>query len=83
MKIAAEHIDTNCPEAEIYNRLLLLDNKHILELGCGSADITRNIATSGADRKITALEVDEIEKPADYGSAQCDICACRGTGNPA
>jgi len=60
MKIAAEHIDTNCPEAEIYNRLLLLDNKHILELGCGSADITRNIATSGADRKITALEVDEI-----------------------
>ena len=60
MKIAAEHIDTNCPEAEIYNRLLLLDNKHILELGCGSADITRNIATSGANRKVTALEVDEI-----------------------
>ncbi len=60
MKIAAEQIGTNCPEAEIYNRLLLLDNKHILELGCGSAEITRNIATSGANRKMTALEVDEI-----------------------
>ncbi len=60
MKIAAEHIDVNCPESEIYNRLLSLDGKHILELGCGSADITRNIATSGADRKVTALEVDEI-----------------------
>ena len=60
MKIAAEHISVNCPEAEIYNRLLSLDNKHILELGCGSAEITRNIATSGANRNITALEVDEI-----------------------
>jgi ubiquinone/menaquinone biosynthesis C-methylase UbiE len=60
MKIAAEKIDLNCPESEIYDRLLSLDNKHILELGCGSADITRSIATSGAGRKITALEVDEI-----------------------
>lgn len=60
MKIAAERIDVNCPEPEIYNRLLSLDGKHILELGCGSAEITRNIATSGIDRKITALEVDEI-----------------------
>ena len=60
MKIAVEQIDVVCPETEIYNRLLTLDNKHILELGCGSAEITRNIATSGAGRKITALEVDEI-----------------------
>ncbi len=60
MKIAAEQIDVTCPESEIYNELLALDGKHILELGCGSAEITRNIATSGADRKITAFEVDEI-----------------------
>jgi len=60
MKIAAEHIDLNCHESDIYNRLLSLDNKHILELGCGNADITRSIATSGAGRRITALEVDEI-----------------------
>jgi len=58
MKIAEAQIDVNCPESEIYNDLLSLDGKHILELGCGSADITRNIATSGANRKITALEVD-------------------------
>jgi len=60
MKIATEQIDVNCPEPEIFNRLLSLDGKHILELGCGSAEITRNIATGGSDRKITALEVDEI-----------------------
>ncbi|HEC26459.1 MAG TPA: class I SAM-dependent methyltransferase [Gammaproteobacteria bacterium] len=60
MKIAAEQIDINCPESEIYNRMLSLDGKRILELGCGSAEITRDIATSGTDRKITALEVDEI-----------------------
>jgi SAM-dependent methyltransferase len=60
MKIAAEQIDVNCPETDIYHRLLSLDHKNILELGCGSAEITRDIATSGVDRKITALEVDEI-----------------------
>jgi len=60
MKIAADKIDVNCSEPDIYNRLLMLDNKHILELGCGSAVITRNIATAGTDRKIIALEVDEI-----------------------
>jgi ubiquinone/menaquinone biosynthesis C-methylase UbiE len=60
MKIAADQIDVNCPESEIYNDLLSLDGKHILELGCGGAEITRNVATSGADRRITAFEVDEI-----------------------
>lgn len=60
MKISAGKIDFNCSESDMYHRLLALDNKHILELGCGSAAITRDIATSGPGRKITALEVDEI-----------------------
>ena len=60
MKISAERIDLVCPEMEIYNRLLSLDHKHILELGCGDAQKTRDIATSGVNRKITALEIDEI-----------------------
>ncbi len=60
MRIAAEKIDLSCPETKIYNRLLSLDHKHILELGCGNAQKTRDIATTGVNRKITALEVDEI-----------------------
>ena len=60
MRIAVDQIETSCPEADIYNRLLALDNKHILELGCGSAVITREIAGAGSNRKVTALEVDEI-----------------------
>jgi ubiquinone/menaquinone biosynthesis C-methylase UbiE len=60
VKIATDKIDLCCPETEIIQRLLVLDGKHILELGCGNAAITRDIATSGADREITALEVDEI-----------------------
>ena len=60
MEISADTIDTTCPESEIYNRVLSLDGKHILELGCGNAEITRDIASSGSDRRITALEVDEI-----------------------
>ncbi|MBE9559763.1 MAG: class I SAM-dependent methyltransferase [Proteobacteria bacterium] len=60
MEIAVEQIEVNCLESEIYERLLSLDGKHILELGCGGAEITRNIATAGAERRLTALEVDEI-----------------------
>jgi len=60
MKISADNIDIACDEASVYDRLLSLDGKHILELGCGNAAITRDIATAGAGRTITALEVDEI-----------------------
>ena len=60
MKIAPDQIEICCHEPEIYNRLLTLVNKHILELGCGNANITRKIATSGVNRSVTALEVDVI-----------------------
>lgn len=60
MRIAVENIERSCPEAEIYEDLLTLDSRNILELGCGSATITRDIATTGRDRRITAMEVDEI-----------------------
>ena len=61
MKLSESHISRNCPEHEIYNELLNLDGKHILELGCGRAEITRAIATEGSARTVTALEVDEIQ----------------------
>ena len=60
MRIAVQAIEVICPEDEVYNRLLSLDHKHILELGCGGAEKTRDIATSGVNRRITALEVDQI-----------------------
>lgn len=60
MRLVADKIDISCPEAEIYNRLLALDNKHIVELGCGRAEKTREIAIAGINPKVTAFEVDEI-----------------------
>jgi len=36
LKIASEKIEISCPESEIIERLLSLDNKHILDLGCGN-----------------------------------------------
>jgi len=60
MRIAAPESTLTCAEPDIYNRLLTLDGKHILELGCGKAEKTRAIATSGVGRRVTALEVDEI-----------------------
>ncbi len=60
MQIKPDQIEITCTEPEIFNHRLSLDHKHILELGCGNAEITRHIATSGSSRKVTALEVDEI-----------------------
>lgn len=61
MNLMAADIPKTCPEQDIYNALLALDDKDILELGCGRAEITRTIATEGSGRRITALEVDEIQ----------------------
>ncbi|OIO69151.1 MAG: SAM-dependent methyltransferase [Zetaproteobacteria bacterium CG12_big_fil_rev_8_21_14_0_65_55_1124] len=61
MKLKETNITRTCPEKDIYNELLQLDGSDILELGCGRAEITRAIATDGHDRRITALEVDDIQ----------------------
>jgi len=61
MKLSEKYIDKICHESEIYEKLLSLDGKKILELGCGNAEITRTIATSGHDREIIAMEVDKVQ----------------------
>jgi len=61
LKIQPEHIDRTCEESEIWNRLLVLDYADILELGCGTAELTRQIAKDGHGCRITAMEVDEIQ----------------------
>lgn len=60
MRISCEDIENTCPESDIYNLLLEMDDKHIVELGCGNAEHTRLIATSGHNRVVTAFEVDEV-----------------------
>jgi precorrin-6B methylase 2 len=61
MQIEAEVTEPVCAESDIYNALLSLDDCNIVELGCGAAELTREIATSGKNRSILALEVDEIQ----------------------
>jgi len=61
MRIKNNSIKKNCPETEIFETLLSLDNQNILELGCGDATLTRLIATAGKGRTITATEVDIIQ----------------------
>lgn len=61
MQIALDHIETTCQESEVYNRVLSLDDKRILDIGCGNAIITRDIATGGRNRHVIALETDEIQ----------------------
>jgi ubiquinone/menaquinone biosynthesis C-methylase UbiE len=46
---------------EVYESLLPLANAHVLELGCGAAETTREIATSAPGVSITAMEVDLVQ----------------------
>ncbi|MEJ2762336.1 MAG: class I SAM-dependent methyltransferase [Gammaproteobacteria bacterium] len=59
MRLARDDIERTCKEAEILDELLALDDRRILELGCGKAEITRLLAEGGRGRHITAMEVDE------------------------
>jgi SAM-dependent methyltransferase len=61
MQIAAADPGPLKPEPEVFEQLLELDHKQILELGCGAARLTRLIAEAGPGRQITALEVDRIQ----------------------
>lgn len=61
MQIKPAHIDRTCPEIEIFETILSLDNQQILELGCGDASLTRLIANGGEHRSIIASEVDSIQ----------------------
>lgn len=61
MLFKTDDISTTCPEPQVFEAMLDLDEKHILELGCGRADLTRLIANTGNGRQIVATEVDEIQ----------------------
>jgi len=61
MQIQHADVTRTCPEFDIINEKLALDGKSIIELGCGTAEITRVIAEGGPDRSVLALEVDEIQ----------------------
>ena len=61
MDIDCNLIEKSCPEPEIFESVLDLNNKNILELGCGSATLTRLIATAGKGRYVIATEVDQIQ----------------------
>ena len=61
MKIIINNIEKICPESEVFESVLSLDQQNILELGCGDAKLTRLIAQAGKGRTITAAEVDSLQ----------------------
>lgn len=58
MRITVPEYTRTCKEAEVYEALLRLDRATILELGCGPAVHTRNIAAAHPTARIIAAEVD-------------------------
>lgn len=61
MKLTTQKPVKTCPEPEVFESVLSLNDQNILELGCGDATLTRLIATTGKNRTITATEVDTIQ----------------------
>lgn len=61
MQISADDIARVCSDSDVYSALLNLDDKRIVELGCGTAAHTRSIANTGRGRRITAFEVDRVQ----------------------
>ena len=55
------NIELNCREPQVFEEMLDLDGRTILELGCGRGDLTRLIATEGKNRQLVAPEVDEVQ----------------------
>ncbi|WP_424686725.1 MAG: class I SAM-dependent methyltransferase [Halarcobacter ebronensis] len=60
MKLLEKNITQTINESYLIETLNL-NNKKILELGCGNANMTKMIAQNGFDRQIIACEVDEIQ----------------------
>ncbi len=60
MKLIESHITQTIEEIYLIETLSL-NNKTILELGCGNATMTKKIASNGFGREIIACEVDKIQ----------------------
>lgn len=69
MQLVHPNITRTCKEVEIYEKLLKLDGATVLELGCGKAEHTRNIAQAHPSAQIIAAEVDRIQHAKNLASA--------------
>ncbi len=60
MKLLENNITETLEEIYLVETLNL-NNKKILELGCGGASMTKQIASNGEHREVIAFEIDEIQ----------------------
>jgi len=68
MQLIQPDITLTCDESEIYESVLALDGAIVLELGCGKAEHTRNIARAHPGARIIAAEVDRIQHAQNLAS---------------
>ncbi len=69
MQLIDPNVTRICKEAEVYESLLEFDGAKVLELGCGKADHTRNIAQAHPSATIVAAEVDRIQHAKNLAAA--------------
>lgn len=68
MQFIQPDITRTCKESEVYESLLALDRASILELGCGKAEHTKNIAKAHPAATIVAAEVDRVQHQKNLAS---------------
>jgi len=55
-------------EIDFMRRVVPLDGARVIELGCGSADLSRRLVERGIVRSVVALEVDQRQHAANLAS---------------
>jgi ubiquinone/menaquinone biosynthesis C-methylase UbiE len=61
MQISTDNEQITCTESDIYNSIINLDDSRILDLGCGAGPYMIDIATTGSNRTVVGMEVDEVQ----------------------
>jgi ubiquinone/menaquinone biosynthesis C-methylase UbiE len=70
MKLRGEDPGEIRTEGEVCDELVPLARARVLELGCGKAEATRNLARAHPDATFTALETDTIQAALNLESAK-------------
>jgi SAM-dependent methyltransferase len=69
MQLIRDDIERVASDRDMYEEMLSLDGKLLVELGCGAAANTRALAGAGHGRRVLAYEVDRIQHELNLAAA--------------
>lgn len=77
MHLMHDAIERLCSDREVYQQLLELDGKLVIELGCGAAVNSRALAASGRARQVNCGRLHYLVRAEPQISRCADQLSCR------